>query len=229
MRTKILVLGLACLFIFSFCEKGVENPHSPVYTPPIVVLNPLTIVSFTSSNPDKDRFITISWEVENATSIWLQTPYNAPYQWDVSHLPIGSVDHEVCGLSTWDAVTMTYALSATNDDGSVREEIEVVSASAVLEITAIPEVVVHGALFDVIVTETYGVGGYAIIRLHREHCGGTWYKEQRKTFLPFETWYIGRDIDSSPFTTYLCIQALVDDDNGFWTEPSALIFLRGPN
>lgn len=226
MRIKILILGLICFFIFAYCTSPADPKIKKALNDPVASLILPTIVSFTSSNPDRDRYITISWEVKNATSIWLQFP-KSPLQRDVSHMPIGSVNHDVYGKSREDAVRMTYALAASNDDGSVREEIEVVSASATLEFTAIPEVVPQGSSFDFFVTETYGVGGDAIIRFYQDHTGGSYYAEQRKTFLPFETWYLGRDISVS--FTYFWVIVSVDDDNGFWTEPSFMVFLRGPN
>ena len=60
MRAKILTLGLVCLCFILSCDKKIKNPYSPESP---TILNLPTIVSFTATNPQRDRYFTISWEV----------------------------------------------------------------------------------------------------------------------------------------------------------------------
>lgn len=247
MRTKILIMGLICLFIFAYCKKGVENPHSPIIDPPTIVLNPPTIVSFTSANPDKNRFITISWEVENSTRVVLQHS-KPPYVRDVN--PTGSVEEEVYGDTLEDAVKMNYSLIAYNDDENVREDIVVESAAAALEITTIPPVPVFiyvvdpefpndqsksywTSSFTVVLTETYGVGGKVRIELYKPYDGpGTPGFGEMRAFEPYGILTSSKSIRLYRPASYqppseLIIRAQISDTNGFWTEPFVKIFLGG--
>jgi len=251
MKAKILTLGLICFFIFAYCNSPADPEIEKALNDPVASLILPTIVSFTSSNPDRDRYITISWEVKNATSIWLQFP-KSPLQRDVSHMPIGSVNHDVYGKSREDAVRMTYALAASNDDGSVREEIEVVSASAILEITTIPPVPVFTYVVDpefpnnesksywttsftIVLTETYGIGGEVRIELYKPYDGpGAPGFGAMRDFEPYgiltssASRRLYRPASYQP-PSELIIRAQINDNNGFWTEPFVKIFLLGPN
>lgn len=211
---KSLVFGLVCLFLVCGCKKKLPtSPDIPVK--PEIVLP--TIVSFTSSNPDKDRYITISWEVKNATSIWLRCSLPLLHR-DVSHRPIGSSDYEVCGRSPWDAIKATYTLSASNDDGDVREEIEVASASSQIEMSVVADET-RECYYTAVYTETYGVGG----RIQTTH----WIPGEHSSYgnpRPLEPY---GTVISSPFYTssvWLNLAANVLDTNGFDSLHTAYSF-----
>lgn len=226
MKAKMLILGLICLFVFVSCEKSkaIESPFSPKLPSP--VLTPPTIISLTSSNPDHDRYITVSWEVENATEILLQNDSIHPLEFNVTLLD--TLDIEVCGAPSWKAVTVTYSLIASNDDGSVQEDIEVTSATAILDVIRnldAPVTVGSKFLFDLIVTETNGIGGEVRFEVFKDTCGAPSSElVVKRNFEPFETWSFPIYMNDSPL--YLCIQMSIDDNNDFWTEPYVMIFCR---
>lgn len=201
MRTKVLILGLVCLFFILSCDKKIKNPYSPESP---TILNLPTIVSFTATNPQRDRYFTISWEVLNATSVHLAI--TGPTEWHDGDVGLtGAIEIEVWRWSPFgqeDEHATVFTLDAENNDGTVQEVIEIRPITAFLEVAIVPEVPVFSyasewrSVFTVAITETNGIGGevYVMVYLTRHECSDPIVNLDGVDFEPFGTIEIPIDI-----------------------------------
>lgn len=155
MKTKILTLGLFCLFIFAYCN----SPADPEIEKTLNPGNPglPVIASFTATHLQSNHF-TLSWSTENATTVKIDQ--------GIGEVPaIGTMEVQILEPTT-------YTLTASNAMGTSTAScpVEGIPASLMeVEITTIPETVIFTyypdsdiskATFTVIITETNGeVGG----------------------------------------------------------------------
>lgn len=221
MKTKILILGLMCLFIFAYCnspadpeiEKALNpgNPGNPGPTeddPPVILYFYEEHIAAGSHN--------IFWGVAETPVATVITSW-------------GSGEVPLTGITTvWVSERTTYTLTATNGAGETSESITIEPKErAVLEVAMIPEIpIFHYHLevgspdrsysnFTIIITETNGIGGTANIRPEYPptgSCGGALYNMK---FDPFGSVSHPYDACANGRPTTMIIKITGSDDNGY--------------
>lgn len=101
MKAKVLTLGLALFFLFAYCQKGIENPHS---ANPSELLD-LPVIEYFTASGDGER-ATLSWKVTNSFRVEIDNG-------------IGEVLGQGIRIVSVTKTT-TYVLTATNADGQVQ-------------------------------------------------------------------------------------------------------------
>jgi len=201
---KLSILGLICLFILICCKSPADPEIGKVLEPPAPILGP-TIVYFTATNPDRDRYATLSWEVLNATRVPGYVTGVSIYHgghFALENAPlIGMVDVEVCDEAAHEVPeTQTFRLEARNDEGLTTASVEVEPEAAIVEFTLIPERPIFTysrgrwiSYFTVVFTETNGIGSNATLSslfiVRYTDAWGSWTRSQYDIpdFGPFGT------------------------------------------
>jgi len=148
MRTKVLILGLICFFIFICCEEKIENPHSSDSSK----LLDLPTIKYFNVNPTEilcGESIVLRWHVSNA-SYYNITDNNA---WRLESSGL-KAPWDPCDVELHPKETTTYVLTALNYNGTVKKSCMVEVSPGFVEV-----VMTHGPTGQSYVNYYHVTGG----------------------------------------------------------------------